>query len=88
MTNAKTIKDLFIEMENAEVEADRAEELYSFTPDEKHEAEFDRTYKASFEATEKLVNELCKLGYDAKTWRKVLATKREEVRDLCNRLAA
>lgn len=88
MGNAKLIKTLFIEMEAAEVACDRAEELYSITPDERHEKEFDTCYKVSFETTEKLVKELCKLGYDAKTWRKVLATKRTSIKDLCNRLAA
>lgn len=86
MTNAKTIKLLFIEMEAAERECDRVEALYE--QDLKYETEFDVAYRVSFNATEKLITELCKLGYDAKTWRRVLATKRDEVRNLCHRLAA
>lgn len=81
------IKQAFLVMENAERESDRTEELYSFTPDEKHEKAFDEAYKASFEATEKLVNLLCKVKDNPKVWRKVLATKRGYVRDLVQRLA-
>ena len=88
-TAAKTIKDLFIAMERIEIIADAAEEAYEKKPkDIERENAFDLACKAQFEVTEKLVSELCKLGYNAKTWRKVLATKRDFIRDLCNRLAA
>lgn len=88
MNKAEEIKKAFLEMENAETLCDRAEELYTFKPDEKHEKEFDEAYKTSFNATEKLISLLCGIGYDAKTWRKVLATKRDSVKDLVKRLSA
>lgn len=77
------IKELYTRMTIAENCADILERLYEQNPDNTEiEKDFDNAYKSQHEATEEFINALCKYGYDKKTWRKVLMTKREQIEAL------
>ena len=82
------IKELYDRMVIAENVTDILEKLYEQAPEnEELEKEFDEAYKTQFERTEELINALCKIGYDEKTWRKVLIGKREQIEALFNKAA-
>ena len=82
------IKKLYERMIFTENCADVLEKLYEQEPaNEELEKDFDEAYKLQFEATEDLIKELCKLGYDEKTWRKVIMTKREQLNALMKKVA-
>ena len=83
-----TIKTLYERMIFTENCADILEKLYEKEPEnEELEKDFDEAYKLQFEATEDLIKALCKLGYDEKTWRKVVMTKREQLDALMQKAA-
>ena len=88
--NVKAIKESFVEMEKLEAICDAAELEYDADcENEEKELAFDKAYKASFAANENLVKLLCGFGEnDPKVWRKVLATKRNEIKNLINKLEA
>ena len=82
------IKKLYERMVLAEQIADITERIYNADcENEEKEKMFDEAYKHQFECTEELIKELCKYGYDAKTWRKVLMTKREQIEALMKKTA-
>lgn len=89
--SAKVIKEAFEEMEKWETICDAAEQEYEADCEnaEKEQA-FDNAYSKQFNATSRLVHELVKLDNETtlSMWRKLLATKRNEVRNLINKLAA
>ena len=83
-----SIKELYDRMVIAERCADILEKLYEQAPEnEELEKDFDEAYKVQFEATEALVEALCRIGYDAPTWRKVIFEKREQLDALMNKAA-
>ena len=83
-----SIKELYDRMVIAEGCADILEQLLENDPEnEELEREYDEAYKFQFEATEELVKALCKIGYDAKTWRSVIIGKREQLEALMNKAA-
>lgn len=89
--NAKVIKEAFEEMEKWEVIADAAEKEYEKDCENpEKENTFDTAYSKEFNATSRLVHELVKLDPETtlNMWRKLLATKRNEVRELINKLVA
>ena len=82
------IKTLYTEMVIAENCTDILEKLYENEPEnEELEKDFDEAYKIQSERTERLIKALCDLGYDAKTWRKVIMTKREQLDALMQKVA-
>lgn len=89
--NAKVIKESFEEMEKWETICNQAEIEYENDCEnlEKEKA-FDEAYSKQFNAESRLVHELVKLDSETtlSMWRKLLSVKRNEVRNIINKLVA
>lgn len=83
------IKELFKKMVAAEIACDKAERAWDEDiMNDALEAEFDKCYQESFEATEAVVKEIEKLiKVDSQTARAMIHSKRAELENLISRIA-